>query len=98
MLAKLLGHGSDNFFGIVPKNIAAQTDCAAGSLVLRQSLFIERKDLRMFARQPDGRSGCGRAKDDFYIVLSHDVHYPAQPVEIVLALFRLTQAPGKFTD
>ncbi len=98
MVAERLGHRGDDSFGIIPEDVAAQTDRAARSLVFDPAMLVEREDFRMFFGEPEGWRGGRRADDDFDAVLAHDVHDAAQPEEIIFAFFGFAEAPGKFAD
>ncbi len=98
MVAQRLGHRGDDALGIIPEDIAAQTDRAARAFVFDPAEFVEREDFRMFFGEPDGRRGGRRAEHDLDAVMAHDVHDAAQPEEIVFALFGFAEAPGKLAD
>ncbi len=98
MIPQSLDHGLDDAPGIIPKSVAVQTDGPARAFVFDLAAFVERKNIRMFLGEPDGRGGGGRAEHHADAVTPHDVHDTAEPEEIVVAFFGFAQPPGEFPD
>ncbi len=96
MFAEGGGHRADDALRKVPVNIAVQTGGAPRAFTKGLAGFINRQNLRMFFGEPDGRRGGGRAENDLDAGLPHEVHDAPEPLEIILALFALAQAPGEF--
>ena len=70
MIAQRLGHVFDDALGIIPEDVAVQTDRAARAFVFDQAVFVERQNFGMFFGEPDGRRGGGRAEHDLDVVVS----------------------------
>jgi hypothetical protein len=96
MTAQRLGHLLDDALGIVPIDVAVQTDGAAGAFMFDLTAFINRQNLRMLLGQPERRGRGGRGENHFQSSLAHHIHHAPQPGEIKLAVFWLAKAPGKF--
>ena len=98
MLAQRLGHVFHDAPGIIPEDIAVQTDGAAGAFMFDATLFVERENFRMFLGEPDWRGGGGGAEHNLDACPAEKVHHPFEPAEIKLAVLRFAQPPGKFPD
>src|ERR1039458_8728711 len=51
----------------------------------------------MLLGQPHGRRGGGSGQDHFNARLAQQVHHPLEPAEVVFALLRLAEPPGKLS-
>ena len=98
MAAQRPRHVFDEALGVIPIDIAVQTNGAARAFVFDVAVFVERENLRIFLGEPDGRGGGGRGQHHLNAVFAHHVHHALEPAKIILAVFGFAKPPGKFAD
>src|SRR5436190_21838953 len=97
MITQSARHRAHDFFTVFPIHVAVETVSMPRSLAQKQAALVEREDFWVLFCEPDRWSSRGSAKHHLDSCTMHDVHRTAEPLEIVFALLRFAEAPGKFT-
>ena len=98
MIAQRARHFFHEPLGIIPIDIAVQTNRSPRAAVFDAAGFIHGQNLRMRLRKPRGRSSGGRAENDLNFVFAQHIHHALKPAEIKLTIRRFAKTPGKFAD